>query len=131
MIDWSISIGNIITMVTTMVSATVVLFIFINKWSIAFTVIGGRMDNLERIVTEQTVELKEIRKTLVIVAQQDVRLTALDERVNVIQQTRDEWRTQVATRLLDITGALAKIYSEQGETLRRVDEFIEDTKRSR
>jgi hypothetical protein len=124
MIDWSISIGNIVTMAVTMVSAIVILFTFINKWSVAFTVIGGRMDSLERIVTEQTTELKEIRKTLVIVAQQDIRITTLDDRINAIQQTRDEWRTQVATRLLDITGALAKLYNEQGETLRRVDEFM-------
>jgi hypothetical protein len=51
-------------------------------------------------------------------------ITTLDDRINAIQQTRDEWRTQVATRLLDITGALAKLYNEQGETLRRVDEFM-------
>lgn len=118
-VDWSISIGNVLTIVVTLSSliAASVGFVQALKSSIATTsealkssiaitseklnTISGRMINVEN-------EIKEIAKTMAMIAVQDQRMSGHTQRMDTMEQNAQEFREWVRGRFDTLEGILRR-----------------------
>jgi hypothetical protein len=99
LIEWSISIGNMITIAVT--AASVIYFAGI---------VMGRITNIERTLLRQGGDLKDIQSSIQETIRDNERLNQIERRINDLFSTRDEWRLDVVRRLMDISAALAELY---------------------
>lgn len=97
-VEWSITVGNIVTTAFTVLGFIVAAlgFFYALRSSLEMqgekiSLLSGRMINVEN-------EIKELKNVLIKLASQEEKLSALAQRMDRIQSSEEEWRLWITER---------------------------------
>lgn len=101
-VEWSVSIGNILTILLTLGSfaAASIGFVHALKTSIAMT--GERLQQMAGRMINVETELRELIKITATMAAQDQRMENHTQRMDAMDRSAQEWRTWVREKFDEI-----------------------------
>jgi len=80
-VDWTINLGNILTIL----SLVVCVIVFVVTLSGKIDVINIRIGNVERITVEQTIEIKQLSAILITLGRYEERFLRLEKMVDELR----------------------------------------------
>lgn len=116
-VDWTISLGSIVTAILTVVGFGIAALGFFYALRSSIDRTGDRLTATNEITNERMLmlsgrminvenEVKELKDIVVTQAVQDQKLEAHNQRLDQFQKTADEWRSWVRSKIDEIERAI-------------------------